>query len=190
VRLIVSGKLSRTVIEGMRGIEKGTMAEEGSDPKRYEIAILQVRYEGQLLWQRFGAFFIPHGIFLGFLLGEAFDPTLPRSGVFLTSLIGIILCVPWLAVLKRSSAYYTFRIAQAREIEPPGWDLLAGKGERFSAGECVVVRDHHKMPRLARILRTERAGVLLVYMFGFIYLRIAAFTNPWYGKAIAEILGL
>jgi hypothetical protein len=36
----------------------GAMAEEDTDSKRYEIAILQMRYEGQLLWQRFGAFFL------------------------------------------------------------------------------------------------------------------------------------
>ena len=43
---------------------------EDADSKRYEIAILQMRYEGQLLWQRFGAFFLLHGVFLAFLLGK------------------------------------------------------------------------------------------------------------------------
>ena len=163
------------------------MTEQISKEKLYEIAILQMRYEGQLLWQRFAAFLTPHTIFLAFLLHAVSSQHLPLSspGIFWAAIVGIALCVPWFAVYVRSSAYYKFRIAQAREAEPQGWELLAGNAEKFSAGELVQVRDRHRMPWLARKLRTEYSGQVMIIMFFIVYLVLVAITGPWWGKNCA-----
>lgn len=118
-----------------------SMPDQGPNQDLYEIAIQQVWYEGQLLWQRFGAFLLPHTIFLAFVLNSAATRQLASyaPGVFWPSVVGLLLCVPWLAVYVRSSAYYVLRIAQARAVEPPGWQLLGGAAQDFSGGRSVSI---------------------------------------------------
>lgn len=161
------------------------MAERSSNLELYQVAILQVRYEGQLLWQRFAAFLTPHTIFLAFVLHAFSNRQFPAFNlwIFLAGILGFVLCIPWLAVYVRSSAYYTFRIAQAREVEPSEWQLLAGIAEKFSAGEPVKVRDNHRMPWLARKLRTERAGLVMIGIFLLVYFALVVVAGPWWGEA-------
>lgn len=118
-----------------------SMPDKDPHQEIYNIAIQQVRYEGQVLWQRFSAFLWPHTIFLAFVLNSAAAHRFAvySPGVFWPSVIGLPLCLPWLAVYERSAAYYNFRIAQARAVEPPGWQLLGGTAQDFSAGTSVSV---------------------------------------------------
>jgi len=160
------------------------MNDESKSMDSYTNALEQVRYEGQLLWQIFSAFLLAHTVFLAFLLQTAFGSGRMNSyhpGVFLASVVGGLLCIPWAASYSRSSDYYTFRMAQAREAEPTGWNLLKGEGEQFSAGRSVKIGTQtHRVSWLGRVLRTKRSVPLLIAFFALVYLGIFALSGPWW----------
>jgi hypothetical protein len=113
-----------------------------NDRDRYSVAVEQVRFEGHLLWQIFGAFLLAQTVFLAFLLPAFSQEVLhSRPSVFISAFVGLLLCVPWFATYRRSSDYYCFRMAQARELEPEGWNILRGDGVAFSDGKLVLVGD-------------------------------------------------
>jgi len=163
------------------------MAKENKETELFTKALEQVRYEGQLLWQIFGAFLLPHSVFLAFILQNAFNGdalTLSRPGVFIASVVGFLLCIPWVASYSRSSDYYIFRMAQARAAEPPGWDLLHGAGEKFSAGNSVVIGGtHYRVKWLGRALRTKYSAPMLILIFALAYVAVAVISGPWWPPA-------
>jgi hypothetical protein len=152
---------------------------------RYAHALEQVRYEGQLLWQIFGAFLLAHTVFMAFLLQSAFNSETPgyQPAVFFPGLVGALLCLPWFAAYTRSSDYYIFRMAQAKAVEPKGWNLVAGQGEEFSDGKPVNVDSKtYRVNPLGRILRTKRSVPLLIIIFLATYLALVVWRGPWTGK--------
>jgi len=160
------------------------MNEENKPEDRYQSALEQVRYEGELLWQIFGSFLLAHTVFLAFLL----QSTLGRKpivgyhpGGFFATIVGLLLCIPWTASYLRSSAYYIFRMAQAKEAEPSGWNLIKGNGEKFAAGCKVTIgKESYRIGWFARVLRTQRSVPLLIVFFGIIYLSIFILNGPWW----------
>src|SRR5690349_3000755 len=123
--------------------------------QQYQAALEHLKFEGELLWQIFGAFLLAHTVFMAFLL-QVLNKPLPANhpGGFWGSLVGLLLCLPWYSSFLRNSAYYDFRMAQARAAEPPTWHLLREAGQQFAEGECVTVDGkHHRQPWLARKLR-------------------------------------
>ncbi len=118
------------------------MNNDSNKIQEYLTTLEHVRYEGQLLWQIFGAFLLAHTVFVAFLLQATFGSgqvAQYRLGTFIAGFSGLLLCIPWMASYLRSSAYYIFRMLQAREKEPSNWSLIKGKGENFSAGKPVIV---------------------------------------------------
>lgn len=160
------------------------MNEENKSEDRYQSALEQVRYEGQLLWQIFGSFLLAHTVFLAFLLQSTLgrEPIVGyHPGGFLAAVVGLLLCIPWAASYLRSSAYYIFRMAQAKEAEPCGWNLIKGDGEKFAAGEKVTIGgEPYQIGWLPRVLRTKRSVPLLIVFFGMIYLSILILNGPWW----------
>lgn len=150
---------------------------------RYNAALEHVRYEGQLLWQIFGAFLLAHTIFLAFLLPSAAESARWHSApaVFWPCVVGLTLCVPWFATYFRSSAYYMFRMAQAAAAEPSGWNLLKGDGQRFSDGEEVVMigEKPYRPNWIARHLRTRRSVPMMIWAFVVLYGFLAISSGPW-----------
>ena len=135
------------------------MPDEDKILQKYQIAIETMRYEGQLLWQIFNAFLLAHTVFMAFLLQAAFNLQAGSHniGSFIAGVIGILLCIPWMATYQRSSEYYIFRMIQAREAEPDGWGFLKDKSEDFSAGKAVQIGNStYRVNWLARVLRTKR----------------------------------
>ncbi len=150
----------------------------------YKTALEQVRYEGQLLWQIFNAFLLAHTVFVAFLLQATFGQqpiANSRPTVLVAGVIGLALCILWAATYLRSSAYYIFRMAQAREAEPPGWKLLKEAGEEFSSGRQVRIgANTYQATWLGRNLRTKRSVPLLIAVFAIIYLGIICISVPWW----------
>ncbi|WP_297488095.1 hypothetical protein [Thermococcus sp.] len=153
------------------------------DIAKYSVALELVKYEGQLLWQIFGAFLIAHTVFLSFLLQSLL--TTPLTGQyqpsrFIAALVGLFLCIPWASSYFRSSDYYIFRMAQARDAEPPGWGFIGVRGEQFSKGLPVEIAGvEYRINWFSRVLRTKRAVPLIILTFAFIYLYILLQTGPW-----------
>ncbi|MCK4822588.1 hypothetical protein KA005_42885 [bacterium] len=74
----------------------------------------------------------------------------------------------------RNHGYYTFRMAQARELEPDDWSYFKGKGQNFSDGKSVEIQgETHKIPRLGRVIKKPLATALIISIFFFVYLFIA-----------------
>lgn len=172
-------------IQKEEATELGTLPEDSQTQKDFYLAALDyVKYEGQLFWQAFEALLLAHTVFLAFLLQAAFGTQqIPdfQLGTFLGGIVGFLLCIPWATVYSRSSAYYVFRIAQAKEKEPTGWELLKGAGERFSAGEKVQVGDrHYRIGWLGRVLKTQRSAPLVIVVFGLVYIGITVVCGPWW----------
>jgi hypothetical protein len=158
------------------------VANSPTDTEHYAHALEQVRYEGQLLWQIFGAFLLAHTVFVAFLLQSAFSNTAPgfQASVFYPAMLGAILCLPWYATYSRSSDYYIFRMAQAKALEPAGWNLIQGQGEQFSAGKPVVIAgERYRVNWLGRMLRTKRSVPLLLLSFLAAYVTLMIWRGPW-----------
>jgi len=162
------------------------MNNDSDSIREYLTALEHVRYEGQLLWQIFGAFLVAHTVFLAFLLQATFggeQVVQYRLGTFIGGFIGFLLCIPWMASYFRSSAYYIFRMLQAREKEPSEWNLIKGKGEDFSAGKCVTVSDETcQVPWIARLLPTKRSVPLLIIVFAVVYATVVIVSGPCWPK--------
>ena len=160
------------------------MNEENKSEDRYQSALEQVRYEGQLLWQIFGSFLLAHTVFLAFLLQSALGREQIvgyHLGAFFAALVGLLLCIPWAASYFRSSAYYIFRMAQAKEAEPSDWNLIKGDGEKFAAGYKVTIgKESYRVGWLARVLRTQRSVPLLIVFFVMVYLSTFVLNGPWW----------
>ena len=155
-----------------------------SPPNGYYEALELVKAAGSLLWQVFGAFLLAHTVLLAVSLGTALDGGKLvdwRLGAFSAGLLGLLLCLPWWASYRRRSAYYILRMAQAREKEPIGWDLLDGIGKRFSEGEPVMVAGEcHQIKGTANWLRTKRGGPSLVIAFALAYVFVIVVSGPWW----------
>jgi hypothetical protein len=150
---------------------------------RYAHALEQVRYEGQLLWQIFGAFLLAHTVFLAFLLQIAFSNhgTGYQPAVFFPGLLGFFLCLPWFASYSRSSDYYLFRMAQAKNAEPEDWNIIRGIGERFSEGSSVEIDGRsYRVNWLGRVLRTKRSVPALILAFTLVYAGLVVCRGPWW----------
>lgn len=160
------------------------MNDNGGPNDKYQSALEHLRYEGQLLWQIFAPFLLAHTVFLAFLLPSALgsEPVVGfRPGAFFAAVAGLLLWLPWMASYLRSSRYYDFRMAQAKEAEPCDWNLLGGRGERFAAGEPVRVEGKlYQIGWLARVLRTRRSTPLLIGFFAALYLVILILSGPWW----------
>ena len=143
--------------------------------ERYKIAVEQVRYEGKLGWDNFRTFLIVHTIFIGFLAKDVFErqDTYSVDSLF-TSIIGILLCIPWFATKIRNDSYYEFRMAQARELEPDAWSYFKGKGQEFSAGKYVKIQDKsYQIPKLGRVITKPLATEIIIWTFLVVYILIA-----------------
>jgi hypothetical protein len=155
------------------------------DPQRerYEAALQVVVYEGQLLWTVFGAFLLAHTVFLAVLLQGVGDARLPSniSGGFWPAVIGLFLCIPWITAYLYRSKWYNFRMAQARDAEPDGWNLVAGVAKEFADGhEVRIAGEWFQQRGLPRALRTKQSAPLLVAVFAIGYITVLIVTGPWW----------
>ncbi|MGH7800256.1 MAG: hypothetical protein ACREOW_06440 [Thermodesulfobacteriota bacterium] len=156
--------------------------EQASNSERYEKALELLSHDREHLYATFGAFLVAHTVLVGLLLQSLSEPPIMqwRPGSFVASVLGLLLCLPWLASLLRLRAYYDLRIAQVKESEPKGWNLVANIGEQFATGKPVTVGTQRlQMPWLARILRVTPSLILLVSLFALSYLAATVVSGPW-----------
>jgi hypothetical protein len=158
---------------------------EDKSEGRYIQALEHVRYHGQTMWQIYSSFLVAHTIFLTVLLqsilGMQINSDHP-SGSYLYVIyagIGLGLCILWRATYDRLQSYYIFRMAQAREAEPTGWNLIKGDGEKFSAGEEVIIKGKpYRIKWFPRMLQTGPAS-WLIGCFDLAYLVIIFLDIGW-----------
>lgn len=165
--------------------EGNSDSDQPGDPQaEYEASLGMVQYEGQLLWTILGAFLLTETVLLGMIGGTIVQKAMgPQWNipVFTGALLGFLLAFPWWGAFRRNSAYYRFRIYQARRFEEDlGFSLLT-EGADFSEGdEQVIDGTCHQIPFMGRALRTKVSARLLIIAFGALYLLLAVLYGPWW----------
>ncbi|MBI2621546.1 MAG: hypothetical protein HYW63_02760 [Candidatus Levybacteria bacterium] len=145
------------------------MTKEEMQIKQYEIALKIQQNEDSLFWQTSNIFLIANTI-LGSVIAVVWDKNL-GSNTFLLILciIGFIVSLIWLLSYQKRTNYFQFRMAQVRESEPSSWNLLNGKGKKYSEGAEVLIDRPYRMPRPARFFTTHEIHLLLIILFLVVY---------------------
>lgn len=150
---------------------------------RYDEALEMVRYEGRNIWTILGSFLLAETVLLSVLgAGLVRSSTLVQGDwiLFVGSLFGLLLCVPWWSAVTRNSAYYHFRIHQAKRVEKELSAKLLVEGAKFSKGDKVVIDGTcHRMPWLARNLHTSVSARLLIAVYALMFLTIVVLHQPF-----------
>jgi len=159
------------------------MDKEEKQLQLYLTAIEEVRHEANLLWQEFGSFLLVQSVFLAFLLQSTLGESLiiqTNLGSTMSAIIGFTLCFPWYGTFIRTKKFYKFRIAQAKEAEPPSWRFLADRGKNFSEGKEVKIGDQtFKMKWFERKLKPTNSAKIVIVFFAIIYIFIFIVSGPW-----------
>lgn len=134
-----------------------TMSAKSDDEKwrRYDAALRLLSSSENLLWLVWGGFAIPSTILLGALAKGALEGDIQSGqgiGYLVASGLGFVFFWPWLAAYSRNARLWRLRMAQARECEPPRWELLAGRGQRFAKGGGDGCRGRKASAAVARSL--------------------------------------
>ncbi len=139
--------------------------------ERYKAAAQRRQHHAQIVWQVFGAFLISHAVLLGFVLRVVAEIGNP-STAFFPAFAGSAMALIWFAASARLWDYYELYMAQEREAEPPGWNLMI-KSDDFRAGKPVSV-DGKVIPRswAGTWMRTRRASSLLIVAFEAAYIAV------------------
>lgn len=149
----------------------------------YLTAIEEIRHEGDLLWQQFGSFLLVQSVFLAFLLQSTLGENLliqTNLGSMVSAIIGFLLCIPWYGTFSRTKKFYRFRIAQAKEAEPPNWRFLSERGKNYSEGKEVKIGEQiFKMKWFERKLKPTNSAKIVIFFFAIIYLSILVVSGPW-----------
>lgn len=151
--------------------------------QKYKCFLEQLRYDGGLLWRIFGAYLLPHTVFLAFLLsvgfkGEEFIAWNP--GVLIAAIFGCCFCVIWWWSCSRALALYDYSYIRTKRVEPPNWGLIKGEREEFKKGRWAWMKWHHK-------LRARHTVTMIIVTFFAMYFIIAIIQGLW--KLINRLYG-
>ncbi len=146
----------------------------------YQTATSLWTYEGNLLWAKFNALLIANSIVLG-SIGLAMNAS-DRLSMFLVGMpiMGVLLCVLWFLLTKRSFDTYVYWISSAREIEEKflsGSVRTVSRGADFAEGKPVSLQiggelRPFQMSRWGGLLRIRIASYLIIGLFFAMYLAI------------------
>lgn len=149
---------------------------------KYQSALNLLFYEGQIAWQM-NLLFIGLNVGIGTIIGGSLSCISNNYFLILPfSIVGILINIGWLGTFKRNSKYYNFRMAQARETEPQEWQLVNGRGYKFSKGQEVIIYNRgiensdkaHKLSHFEKWASNKISIELAIWIFigGFLLLFI------------------
>lgn len=150
--------------------------------KLYELAFSYVLNETQVLWQLSQVFLLGNTVLSGFVVTILTKPKQDIANditIYFLSGMGIIVSFLWLFSYARTSKYYEFRIAQAKQREPEHWMLFNGDGENFSEGATIEIdckKYNFGIWRFGSLLLVK----ILAWMFIAFYLLIIIFLSKGY----------
>lgn len=143
----------------------------------YQVATSLWVYEGESLWSKFNALLVANSIVLG-SIGLAMGAS-SRVVVFSVGMpiVGIILCVFWFLLTKRSFDNYIYWIFSAREIEERfliNSVKTISRGGDFTDGKEISLQIGSKprkfqMSRLGRLLRVRWISYFIIGLFLVMY---------------------
>jgi len=142
----------------------------------YQAAINLWTFQGAEIWARFNVMIVANSIFIG-VMGLNIIDSSPIP--FLTlglSLGGIIICVAWFLLMKRSHEYQKYYLYSARELEERYLFKsvkTVSDGRTFANGDEVKrFRDIESKPfKMSRWspLSAEKASYIVIIVFFAIY---------------------
>ena len=158
--------------------------------KLYELAHAAVLSEANVLWNSSQVFLVANSFLAGFIGTNltGFSIHTNTIGIFLLSVLGITISTLWFLSYGRTSKYYKFRIAQAREREPEGWMLLNGDAKEFSEGGTIEIKEINKFNKVIEqkyyfrfYERLSSLWIVRILAIGFIIFYAIIFINffPW-----------
>lgn len=158
-----------------------------SKEKEYKQALSLMEYHTGLLWEEFGVFLLAETVLVGFL-GAALvsEPQTQRLVsenvvVFIGSILGFLLCIPWYATFQHNYQYYRLRIEQAKRHESILDTTLLSEGHVLSSGKTITIGGTKlRLPLLARHMPPRRTVPLLISMFAITFLILIVITGPWW----------
>jgi len=158
------------------------MEEEERKLRHYLTLVEEIRHEGDLLWTQYGSFLLVQTVFLAFLLQSALSEGIIfqfNFGVMISSLIGLLLCVPWLGTFLRTKKFYKFRLAQAAQAEPKDWRFIADKGKDYAQGKPVLIGEEtFQMKWFERKFKPTNSAIIVIYFFITIYVLLSLMSSP------------
>jgi len=117
-----------------------TGKETDREIKLHELSFNYVMNESTVLWQLSQVFLLGNTILSGFIVTILTKTNIENNlTIIFLSIIGIIISLLWLFSYARTSKYYEFRIAQAKQREPKSWMLFNEDGENFSQGDTIEI---------------------------------------------------
>ncbi|MCW3110274.1 MAG: hypothetical protein JWQ09_4780 [Segetibacter sp.] len=155
-----------------------TRLERNPDKDRYDQAIKLLLFEGDMLWKIVTAFMVVHTLFVGIIVqwlmkyksSEELHLSIPCC---VAGVMGLIMIIPWYGTFVRNTAYYNFRMKQAKFSEEYLNGLLKDEGERFAAGKYVTISDEEiRIPWAGRMMNNKVSIIWLIWIFIIIYLLI------------------
>jgi hypothetical protein len=134
-------------------------------------------YEGDSTWARFNAMLVANSILLT-LAGVTYDSD-SLNGVFKAGLAGagLVFCLVWTVLTKRSFDYYRYWILTARELEErylhPAVRTVS-RGNVFAEGRPAEFfvggqRMTHRMSWLGRTVRIAWCAYIIIAAFAVLY---------------------
>jgi hypothetical protein len=146
----------------------------------YQMAISIFTYQGEQAWTRFNVMLFANSIVIA-VIGLAI--TGPQQLVIfakLLSIVGLLLCGIWFALMEREAKYSDYYILSARELEEKYLSdpvETLSRGGRLAEGSPVTIEigsahEELRMSRLARILRAKTAAKCVIVVLAALYIAI------------------
>lgn len=152
--------------------------------KLYEQTLNLLQMDAQVLWQSSEVFLLANTILFAFIAPHILNSKtnqlqfVPNLGTWVLALMGLIISIFWFFTYRRTSNYFKFHIAQARQREPEGWDLMNGDGKLFSEGNKIEILGKKYNVGIGKFFKNHNVA-LIIPLFIFAYLAILFITCPW-----------
>lgn len=143
----------------------------------YQVAIEMWGQLGQEVWAKYNVMLVANSIVIA-VVGLAFTSTRPLpSLIAYLPIVGIILCLLWFIMTKRSYDYQVYYLLSARELEE---QYLAStvktlsRGATFASGQTVSIdlanqAVNRRMSFWSRILSGQSASYITILLFVILY---------------------
>ena len=126
------------------------MKKEDLELEKYKLLSTVVLHESKAMWETSQLFLFSNTILATILGADIFGRIQHASKIifWLLPLLGLLISVLWFFSYNRTSRYYKFRMAQARNIEPKDFHIFEGIPNDIANGEIVHVNGKHYSVRV------------------------------------------
>jgi len=110
----------------------------------YKLSHALVIHEAQAQWNVSALFVLANSVLAGFIGTNLLQTNKPQPEILTLKIlvgIGLTLTILWFFSNLRTSNWYRFRMAQAKQREPDGWMLFNDDAENESKGDTIIIKE-------------------------------------------------